>query len=100
MVDLTVFAVPAFVVTMIGEAATLRRHPEHKGYWAPDTRASLTMGIGNVIINLGMKGVQLSMLTWCSGFAPWHLDPRAWQSWVIGVLAVDFAYMAVFGVEL
>jgi sterol desaturase/sphingolipid hydroxylase (fatty acid hydroxylase superfamily) len=92
MVDLTVFAVPVFLVTMAGEAAALRRHPEMKGYWAPDTRASLTMGIGNVLINLGMKGVQFSILTWFSGFAPWHLDPWAWQTWVIGVLAVDFAY--------
>ena len=92
MVDLTVFAVPAFLVTMVGEAAALRRHPEKKGYRAPDTRASLTMGIGNVVINLGMKGVQLSILTWFSGFAPWHLDPWAWQSWVVGVIAVDFAY--------
>jgi len=92
MFDLTVFAVPAFIVSMIGEASALRRRPDKKGYWAPDTRASLTMGIGNVVINLGMKGVQLAILTWFSQFAPWHLDPYAWQTWVIGVVAVDFAY--------
>jgi len=92
MVDLTLFAVPVFIATMIGEASRLRRHPGMKGYWAPDTRASLTMGTGNVLINFGMKGVQLAILTWFSGFAPWHLDPWTWQSWVIGVIAVDFAY--------
>ncbi len=92
MVDLTVFAIPAFVVTMIGEAAALRRHPEHRGYEARDTRASLTMGIVNVLINLGMKGVQLSILTWFAGFARWHMDPHAWQNWLAGVVAVDFAY--------
>lgn len=92
MIDLTVFAVPVFLATMAGEAALLRRHPEHKGYWAPDTRASLTMGIGNVLENLVMKGVQFGLLTWFSGFAPWHLEPWTWQSWVIGIVAVDFAY--------
>ena len=50
MVDLTLFAVPVFLVTMIAEAVSLRRHPEMKGYDSRDTRASLTMGIGNVVI--------------------------------------------------
>lgn len=92
MVDLTVYAIPAFLVTMATEAAMLRRHPDKKGYWAPDTRASLTMGVVNVLINLGMKGVQLALLAWFSQFAPWHLDPWSWQSWVVGIIAVDFAY--------
>ncbi len=92
MVDLTVFAIPVFIVTMVVEAAVLRRQPGLKGYWAPDTRASLTMGIGNVLINLGMKGVQLACLSWFSGFAPWHLDSTDWKVWVFGVIAVDFAY--------
>jgi sterol desaturase/sphingolipid hydroxylase (fatty acid hydroxylase superfamily) len=92
MVDLTVFAIPTFIVTMVAEAAALRKHPALKGYWAPDTRASLAMGIGNVVLNLGMKGVQLAILSWFAGFAPWHLDPTDWKVWVAGVVAVDFAY--------
>jgi sterol desaturase/sphingolipid hydroxylase (fatty acid hydroxylase superfamily) len=92
VLDLTVFAIPVFIGTMFAEAAMLRRHPELKGYEARDTRASLVMGIVNVIINLGMKGVQLAILTWFAGFAPWRLDPTAWQTWVFGVVAVDFAY--------
>jgi sterol desaturase/sphingolipid hydroxylase (fatty acid hydroxylase superfamily) len=92
MVDLTVFAIPTFIVTMVVEAAALRRRPGLKGYWSPDTRASLTMGIGNVLINLGMKGVQLAILSWFAGFAPWRLDPTDWKVWVLGVVAVDFAY--------
>jgi sterol desaturase/sphingolipid hydroxylase (fatty acid hydroxylase superfamily) len=92
MVDLTVYAIPAFIVTMVGEAAALRRRPKLKGYRDADTRASLTMGVVSVLINLGMKGVQLAILGWFSTFAAWHLDPRSWQSWAIGVVAVDFAY--------
>ena len=92
MIDLTVFAVPVFIATMLGESAALKKHPELKGYEPRDTRASLAMGIVNVWINLVMKGVQLALLTWFAAFAPWHLDPHAWQTWVVGVVAVDFAY--------
>jgi sterol desaturase/sphingolipid hydroxylase (fatty acid hydroxylase superfamily) len=92
MIDLTVYAVPVFIATMIAEAAALRRRPEYKGYRAADTRASLTMGIVNVLINLAMKGVQLSILMWFSQWAVWHLDSSSWQTWVLGVFAVDFAY--------
>lgn len=92
MLDLTVFAIPAFVITMVGEALALRGRSDKKGYWGPDTQASLTMGIGNVVINLGMKGVQLGILSWLSTFAPWHLDPWAWSSWLVGLVAVDFCY--------
>jgi sterol desaturase/sphingolipid hydroxylase (fatty acid hydroxylase superfamily) len=92
MIDLTIFAIPTFLATMLVESRLLRRRPDLKGYEARDTRASLAMGIGNVLINLGMKGVQFAILTFWSGFAPWHLEPWTWQSWVVGVIAVDFAY--------
>jgi len=92
MIDLTVFAVPVFIATMIAEAAMLRQRPELKGYRRRDTRASLVMGTVNVLINLAMKGVQLAILGWFATLAPWHLDPQAWQTWAIGVVAVDFAY--------
>lgn len=92
MIDLTVFAIPVFFVTMAAEAWALRRRPDLRGYRGADTRTSLLMGTGNVLINLGMKGVQFACLSWWSRFAPWHLDPSNWQSWVIGFVAVDFAY--------
>lgn len=93
MIDLTVFAVPVFIGTMMLESRLLRRHPEKKGYEPRDTQASLTMGIGNVLINnLAMKAVQLSILTWFAQFAPWKIEAWTWQSWVIGTIAVDFAY--------
>lgn len=92
MLDFTVYAFPVFVVTMVAEAARLRRSPELKGYEPRDTRASLTMGVGNVVINLGMKVVQFAIFTWIFAFAIWHPDPHAWTTWILAFVAVDFCY--------
>ena len=66
MVDLILSAIPAFILLLVVEALSfhLARHDDHGevGYEARDTRTSLTMGIGNVIINLGWKGVVLGDL--------------------------------------
>lgn len=61
MVDLILYAVPAFIVLMVVEFALLRHvrnHPEESpvstdepvGYELRDTRTSLAMGLGNVLI--------------------------------------------------
>ena len=61
MVDLILAAIPAFVLLLLVEALSfhLARHDDHDlvGYEARDTRTSLTMGIGNVVINLGWKAL-------------------------------------------
>lgn len=91
--DLTVCAIPVFFVTMAAEALALGRRPRLRGYEVRDTAASLTMGVVNEVINVTwMVGVQYGILAWFSRFAPWHLDPADWRSWVVGVVAVDFAY--------
>jgi hypothetical protein len=79
--DWTIFAIPVFIASMLVERSLLEGDPERKGYSRRDTRASLTMGIVNVLINLVMKGVQLGVLTWIAGFAPWHLDPSSPATW-------------------
>ncbi len=47
-IDPTVYAIPAFIVLMGLEGVLAARRP-YRGYEARDTRASLTMGIGNVL---------------------------------------------------
>ncbi len=92
MIDLTLYAIPAFLVTMFAESRALRNHPAMKGNERRDTAASLAMGVGNSLINLGMKGVDFLALTWIATFAPWHLEPWSWQSWVLAIVGVDFFY--------
>ncbi|HEY2774588.1 MAG TPA: sterol desaturase family protein [Candidatus Binatia bacterium] len=95
MTGLEVAAIPVFIVTMLLEAAILRGHPEMRGYEVRDTRASIAMGIVNVLINSVAGLLQFALLTYFSRLAPWHLDAagwQAWQAWLIAFVAVDFAY--------
>ncbi len=63
MPDLTHLAIPAFITLMVVEAiaTTVRARKEDKGYALRDTAASLSMGLGNVAINLATKGVRLAL---------------------------------------
>ena len=57
MVDLIVYAIPAFVLLLAVEYVSFRvaAREDLKGYESKDTRASLSMGLGNVIINVGLE---------------------------------------------
>ena len=59
--DLTVYAIPAFIGLMLAEGVVLAR-TSLRGYAARDTAASLAMGVGNVLIDLVMKGVHFALL--------------------------------------
>jgi len=89
-IDPTVYAIPAFIVLMGLEGVLATRGP-YRGYEARDTRASLTMGIGNVVINLGMKGVHFALLAAVAVWAPWRLEP-SWAAWLAVMLLADLAY--------
>jgi len=59
--DLTVYAIPAFIGLMFAEGAVTTARGL-AGYERRDTLASLAMGVGNVIIDLFMKGVHFALL--------------------------------------
>jgi sterol desaturase/sphingolipid hydroxylase (fatty acid hydroxylase superfamily) len=83
-------AIPAFLVLLIAEAiadAVMRRQL----YEVRDTAASLSMGIGNVIINLGAKALTFALFTWIARFAIWHV-PFTWWGWTIAFFAEEFSY--------
>ena len=96
MVDLILSAIPAFILLLVVEALSfhLARHDDHGevGYEARDTRTSLTMGIGNVVINLGWKGVVLATYAALYAITPLRLDAGDWWTWVLLFFADDFAY--------
>ncbi|HYC53558.1 MAG TPA: sterol desaturase family protein [Candidatus Binatia bacterium] len=97
MIDPTLYAVPFFLVTMLIESLLLARMTvgdgrQARGYEARDTAASLTMGVGNVVINLFMKGVSLASLGFFAGFAPWKLDSDSMATWAMALLVGDFCY--------
>jgi sterol desaturase/sphingolipid hydroxylase (fatty acid hydroxylase superfamily) len=88
--DLTVYAVPAFIVLMLAEAAALAR-TTRRGYAAPDTAASLAMGIGNVLIDLVMKSVHFAFLAAVGRWSLLGIEP-SWWSWAVLIVASDLVY--------
>jgi sterol desaturase/sphingolipid hydroxylase (fatty acid hydroxylase superfamily) len=88
--DLTVYAIPAFVGLMLAEAAALAR-TSLRGYAAPDTAASLAMGVGNVLIDLLMKGMHFALLAAVGRWAWFTIEP-SWWSWAVLIVAGDLVY--------
>jgi len=88
--DLTILSIPAFALLMVVESVmTARRRA--RGYEVKDTATSLAMGVGNVVINLGMKGVHFLLLTAVSGFAVIELG-GSWWEWILLLLGTDLCY--------
>lgn len=102
MPDLTVIAIPLYVVTMAWEILLVWRRPraDERGYTVKDTATSLTMGLGSLVIAAALAAVQLGFLLFFSQFAV--LDAGAGltsDSWMIRIatwiglfVLVDFCY--------
>lgn len=92
MIDLTHYAIPAFLTLMLVEAtigarAVGRRiHDDIKDTWA-----SLAMGVGSVVINLLWKGVVFAYLSFLHELSPLRLGYSP-GVWACAVLADDFCY--------
>jgi len=90
MPDLIQLAIPAFILLMVIEAiadALMRREL----YEPKDTAASLTMGIGNVVVGLVSKGMVFALFTWVHKFAALQIGYQ-WWAWVLAFFADDFSY--------
>ena len=89
-VDLTVYAIPAFFVLMVVEAALLAG-TTWRGYERRDTAASLTMGVGYVLIGLVGNAAHFALLAVVGRWAPFDIGP-SWWSWVLLLVLGDLAY--------
>ena len=90
MPDLIHLAIPAFILLVVAEAivgAVIHRDL----YEGKDTAASLTMGIGNVLVSLVSKGLVFAIFTWVHRFAFFPIGYR-WWAWVLVFFADDFSY--------
>jgi sterol desaturase/sphingolipid hydroxylase (fatty acid hydroxylase superfamily) len=89
-VDPTVVAIPAFLGLLLLEAIVASRRGRDV-FEARDTAASLTMGVGSVILNLGWKGVVFVVYDALHRWSPLDLGhgPLAWLAALVGV---DFCY--------
>jgi len=90
MQDLITLAIPAFVVLLVAEAiaaALIKRDV----YEIKDAAASLTMGIGNVIVDLLAKAMQFSILTYLHRFALLAIGFQ-WWAWILLFWGDEFSY--------
>ncbi len=91
--NLILYSIPAFIALLLLELLWAKKHPEFVGYHRPDTLASLSLGLLNVIINAGTKFLTIPAFAWLyehrlvdvvDAVGPW--------SWVILFFAEDFSY--------
>lgn len=88
--QIIVYSIPAFLLLLLAEAtagAIMRRDL----YEFKDTAASLTMGIGNVIVGLFSKTMIFLFFTWLHKFAIFNIG-YVWWAWVLAFFADEFSY--------
>jgi len=91
------YAIPFFLLLLIAEAASFKLLRDDDdddllGYELRDTRTSLTMGIGNVVVNVGWKAVVVVAYAALYELTPLRLDPDDWWVWVLLFFADDLSY--------
>ena len=106
MRDPALLAVPFFVLFIGLELVALRvLETDHDvpptgldapraGYARRDSVASLSMGVGSVVVNLGARALALLGYTALYAVTPLRLDPHDWWTWVIALLLVDLLWYA------
>ena len=94
MVDIIIFAIPVFILFLALEIASYSWLPddEERGYNVRDSATSISMGLGNVAINLGWKIVVLAIYTALYLIAPVHLSASNPWTWVALFLLDDLAF--------
>jgi sterol desaturase/sphingolipid hydroxylase (fatty acid hydroxylase superfamily) len=102
--DPSLLAVPFFVLFIVLELVALRvletdadapraeRRAPRAGYAGKDSAASLSMGVGSVVVNLGARALALLGYTALYAVTPLRLDPHDWWTWVIAFLLVDLLW--------
>jgi sterol desaturase/sphingolipid hydroxylase (fatty acid hydroxylase superfamily) len=95
MAEVLYYAIPFFVLLLVVEALSFRYGRDHEdelGYELDDTRTSLTLGVGNVLINVAWKFAVLAMYVGIYELTPLRLSPDDWWTWVLLFFADDFSY--------
>ncbi len=94
MAEVLYYAIPFFVLLLVAEYVSFRHvEDDHMlGYDLRDSRTSLLMGSGNVLINVGWKFAVVAMYAGLYELAPWHLPTDAWWVWVALFFADDLSY--------
>ena len=100
------YAVPVFILFIVLEALSMRFEDDaddadasaepasrrYVGYETRDSRASILMGLGSLVVNGGARVGALIAYAALYEISPLRLDPHQWWSWVYGLIAVDLLF--------
>jgi sterol desaturase/sphingolipid hydroxylase (fatty acid hydroxylase superfamily) len=97
MAEVLYYAIPFFVLLLVVEYLSYRHLDDHDdeplvGYDLRDSRTSLTMGLGNVTINVVWKFAVVATYAALYELTPLRLDPHNPLTWVLLFFADDLAY--------
>lgn len=88
MNQILIFAIPYFILGMALELFHSHRKNEKK-YQYKDMAASLSMGIGNLIVGALTASFKVATLVLVHSYAPIDLG-NAWYIWILAIIGVDF----------
>lgn len=97
MIDLLVAAIPAFILLMAAEALSYRHlaeeaRAEHAGYELRDTRTSIAMGLGNLVIAGIWNLAALAIFAAVYLASPLRVEMDTVWSWVLLLVLFDFFF--------
>jgi sterol desaturase/sphingolipid hydroxylase (fatty acid hydroxylase superfamily) len=94
MGELILYAIPAFVLLLAVELWSFRLAADEDlvGYEARDTRTSLSMGAGNVVINAVWKLAVVVVYAGLYELTPLRMPADEWWTYVLLFFADDFVY--------
>jgi sterol desaturase/sphingolipid hydroxylase (fatty acid hydroxylase superfamily) len=96
MTEVLYYAIPFFVLLLVVEALSFRhaRDDDHDlaGYEVRDTRTSLSMGLGNVVVNVGWKAVVVTAYAALYELTPLRIPADAWWAWLLLFMGDDLSY--------
>ena len=94
--EILYYAFPLFIALLYVERAAARRARREgptdlRGYYGPDTRASLAMGVGNVLVALAARGATVALYFWLYAHRLFEIGTGP-AAWVALFFAEDFTY--------
>jgi len=96
MAEIIYYAFPFFIALLFLESARIRlaQHQgrsDLRGYFGPDSRASIWMGVGNVLISAALGGATFAFYFWLYGHRLFEIGTGP-AAWVLLFFAEDFTY--------
>ena len=86
-----ILAIPAFILTMVIEGAWLPFSRRGRPYEPADTAASISMGLGYLVLEAGWRLAEVGLFTVLWNYRLFDLGEGA-LAWVVAIIGWDFLY--------